>query len=328
MLSRRIFRRRLERGAPRAASLALAVLALAACAAPVLASPPERGGAGGAEQPRPLEFVTLNLLHGGVTSGITGQNYDLERRLELVTEELRKLAPDVIGLQEASTGWRRGNVAERLADALGYSFVYAPALFRFTGWWLVDDLVAALMNFTEGPAILSRFPIVRSEVRSLPRCAGFFDARMALRADVATPWGELPVFSTHLSWGACEARDVARFVAEHRAALPAVLMGDFNAAPDSAAIKHLTGEAGMIDVFRAVEPDAPGYTVWQRPYARTRTVSRRVDFILLAPGREHRGRPIASRVVLDVPTREPDGVTIWPSDHYGVEATIDVLGGL
>lgn len=329
MLARRISWRRLERGAPRAVSLALAALAIATCAAPLLASPPpERHGASGSEPPRPLKFVTLNLLHGGVSSGITSYDYDLERRLELVTEELRRLAPDVVGLQEASTGWRRGNVAERLARSLGFSFVYAPALFRFTGWWLIDDLVAALMNFTEGPAVLSRFPIVRSEVRSLPRCAGFFDARVALRADVATPWGELPVFSTHLSWGACEAPDVARFVAERRAALPSVLMGDFNATPESTAIRYLTGEAGMIDVFRAVHPDAPGDTVWQRPYARERTVSRRVDFIFLAPGREDRGRPIESRVVLDQPSREPNGVTIWPSDHYGVAATIDVLGDL
>jgi endonuclease/exonuclease/phosphatase family metal-dependent hydrolase len=316
----------LERRSRRAGGSVLAgpAAVLAALLALVLC----RAAESRAEPPRPLVFVTLNLLHGGVTSGLTGRDDDLERRLELVTSELRALDPDVVGLQEASTGRGRGNVARRLAHALGLHWVYAPALFGLTGWAPADDLVGTLMNFTEGPAVLSRFPILRSEARSLPRCNGLFDVRVALRADVATPWGEMPVFSTHLSWGACETPELARFVAEGTAALPAVLMGDFNATEGSPAIVHLTRDAGMIDVFRSVAPDAPGPTVWQRPRAPERTVTRRVDYLFLAPGREHRGRALASRVVLDTPDRAPDGTTLWPSDHYAVLATIEVVTGL
>jgi len=301
-----------------------AVALVLACALGLAALAPDAR----ADPPRPLVFVTLNLLHGGVTSGLTGRDDDLERRLALVVDELRALDPDVVALQEASTGRGRGNVAQRLAHALGYDWTFAPALFNLTGWGPADRFVAALMNFSEGPAVLSRFPIARSETRALPRCNGFLDPRVALRADVATPWGEMPVFSTHLSWGACETPELARIVAASRTALPSVVMGDFNATEDSPAIVHLTRDSGMIDVFRTLEPDAPGLTVWQRPRHPERTVTRRVDYVFLAPGREHLGRPLRTGVVLDRPTRDGDGATLWPSDHFGVLAEIEVVTGL
>ncbi|MBI3303827.1 MAG: hypothetical protein HYZ72_17315, partial [Deltaproteobacteria bacterium] len=72
-----------------------------------------------AQPPPPLKCVTFNLLHGGVFSGLIGNAQDLDRRLEMVVEELRTLDADVIGLQEASTGRGRGNVAARLAAQLG-----------------------------------------------------------------------------------------------------------------------------------------------------------------------------------------------------------------
>ena len=71
----------------------------------------------------PLKCVTFNVLHGGVFSGLRGNGQDLDGRLEIAVEEFRALQPDIIGLQEASTGRRRGNVAERLATQLGFHYV-------------------------------------------------------------------------------------------------------------------------------------------------------------------------------------------------------------
>jgi hypothetical protein len=34
------------------------------------------------------------------------------------------------------------------------------------------------------------------------------------------------------------------------------------------------------------------------------------------------GEVAASRVVLDIPRRRPDGTTLWPSDHYGILAEL------
>jgi len=71
---------------------ALALVTTAAAAAPARAS----------DSARPLRVVTFNLFHGGPASGLTGDTSDLDTRLAIVIEELRRLAPDVVALQEAS----------------------------------------------------------------------------------------------------------------------------------------------------------------------------------------------------------------------------------
>ena len=54
-----------------------------------------------------------------------------------------------------------------LAGRLGMNHVYGPATTRlFDAEWANRQAVA-FMDFAEGPAILSRFPIVRSEVHKL-----------------------------------------------------------------------------------------------------------------------------------------------------------------
>lgn len=271
-----------------------------------------------AGRPPALRYLTLNLLHGGLLSGLTGNDQDLEERLAMVAADLRALAVDIVGLQEASTGRRRGNVAARLAAELGFHHAYAPTTFR-------TRLVAAVMNFTEGPAVLSRFPIVRWEAHDLPRCGRLADPRVLLFAEVQTPWGRLPVFSTHTSGDPCHTRRVAELVRERRGALPAVLMGDFNAPEGSPAIAALTEEAGFLDAFRLANPTAPGPTVWQRIEVAEPTVRRRVDYLFLVPGTAAPGHVLGSRVVLDAPRRLADGRVRWPSDHYGVLAELAVL---
>jgi exonuclease III len=100
-------------------------------------------------------------------------------------------------------------------------------------------------------------------------------------------------------------------------------MGDLNASEALPAMGELTA-AGWIDAFRAAHPATAGFTVWQRPDAPGPTVFRRVDYVFLAPGRACTGRVLGSRVVLDTPRRAPDGRTLWPSDHYGVLADLDL----
>ena len=269
-------------------------------------------------------MVTFNLFHGGPTSGLFGDDESLEERFAMVTEELRTLAPDVIGLQEASVGWGRGNVAGRLAAALGMEYVYGSATSRVFSPRLFGQILVRAMNFDEGPAVLSRFPIVDSEVSTLPRCAKRIDPRVLLRADVRTPWGDVAVFSTHVSRDDCQVARVAELVREQARGRPALLMGDFNAGESMQAIRALNGDGGFVDAFRASNPDALGATVWQRPGAPSSTVYRRVDYIFVAGA----GADVAcrSRVVLDQPRRFPDGRTLWPSDHYGVLAELRVFG--
>jgi endonuclease/exonuclease/phosphatase family metal-dependent hydrolase len=271
-----------------------------------------------------VRFVTLNLLHGGPLSGWTGKDSHLEARLDLVTEALRELDPDVIALQEASWSRSRGEIASRLAGRLGLNHTYAPSSMRVfdTSWF--NRAASLLMDFSEGPAILSRFPIVRSETHKLPRCGRRLDPRVLLHVELLTPGGTLPVFSTHTSGHACHAEAVAALVRERRGDLPGVLMGDLNAVESSAAITGLVTEAGLVDAFRAANPDAPGFTVWQPVTLPERRAFRRVDYVLMAPGRSFPGTVLDSRVVVDAPGRLPDGSAIWPSDHYGVLADLAV----
>ena len=74
----------------------------------------------------------------------------------------------------------------------------------------------------------------------------------------------------------------------------------------------------------ATAPAAPGATVWQRIEVEQRTASRRVDFIFVLRGLESMTGVRSSRVVLDRPGRLPDGAPLWPSDHYGVFAEIEI----
>ncbi len=269
-----------------------------------------------------LRYVTFNLLHGGIFSELTGDSAALEERLRLIVDHLRALEPDVVGLQESSTGRRRGHVAARLAAALGYHYVYAPAATRPFGSEQVRRVVASALGFTEGPAILSRFPIVDWTAYELPRCGRPFDVRVLLFVELLTPVGRLTTFSTHTSGDPCQARAVADVVRSRRGPLPAVVMGDFNAVESSPAIRVLTRRAGFRDAFRLANPAAPGFTEGQELSVPRVTAARRIDYVFLVPGVETPGHVVSSRVVLDQPRRR--GEVLWPSDHYGVLAEIAI----
>lgn len=273
----------------------------------------------------PLKCVSFNILHGGVFSGITGETQDLDRRLSLVVEELRTLQIDIIGLQEASTSRARGNVAERLATQLGFHYVYSPASFRIFPSERVNAFAAWVMNLTEGPAIVSRFPIVSWAAHDLPRCGRWTDPRVLLIAEVQTPWGPLQVGSTHISGDPCQAEAIASVIQKQWNSFPLVLMGDFNALEHTPAITYLTQKLGLIDTFRLMNPTTSGLTVWQRVNASTPTVFRRVDYVFLLPGKAFPGRVHSSRVILNTPHHLPDGRTLWPSDHFGVLSEVEIF---
>ena len=302
----------------RGGRLALWLLVLLMVPASAVAAPAERA--------RPLRVVTFNLLHGGPSSGLTGDGDALETRLGMVIAELRGLAPDVVALQEASVGRARGNVAARIAKELGLHHVHAPATTRVFSVGFVNHVIVWLMNFSEGPAVLSRYPITASQVHDLPRCVKRLDPRVLLQTEIATPWGPLAVFSTHTARDDCQIAHVAGIVRGRAAAGPALLMGDLNTAERASAFQALTNGGGFVDAFRASNPHTPGLTVWQRVRTEEPTVFRRVDYVLMAGVRNGPAAACASRVVLNTPGRAPDGGTLWPSDHYGVLADLDVFG--
>ena len=154
-------------------------------------------------------------------------------------------------------------------------------------------------------------------------------------ARVDAPHGPIPVFVTHLTvqFHLCHTRrQQVVALADHVARLapvgqpPPVLLGDFNAAPDSDEIRFLRGLTSLdgrsvyfADCWAAAAA-GPGYTYDRKnPYAlRSHEPSNRIDYIFVrGPDAHLRGEPIAARLALD----EPVG-GVWPSDHFAVVADI------
>lgn len=278
-----------------------------------------------ADPSRALRVVTYNLLHDGAGSGFFDGRTRLDERLDMAIRELKALDPDVVALQEASDSRRHGNVPERLAKALGFHVVFEAATAHVFGLAPLDWLVITVMGFKEGSAVLSRFPITSSAVYELPRCTKWLEPRILLETTVSTVWGPLHVYSTHTGRGEeCQVERVGEIVRDRHGDGMSILMGDLNTAETSKGFTTLTSQAGFIDTFKTVNPDSNGPTVWQRIESAEPTVSRRVDFILLFNGRASKASVRSSRVVLNQPGRVPDGTLLWPSDHYGVLADIDI----
>jgi endonuclease/exonuclease/phosphatase family metal-dependent hydrolase len=262
---------------------------------------------------RTLRVVTLNIWNRGGP---------WEERLDVIRGELLDLEPDVVGLQEAlrPKGTDVPDQARQIADGLGYDVAYGAA---YEG-----------DGYEFGNAVLSRFPIVRSEVLALPKLDAP-ESRCLVFAELDAPFGKLPFFSTHLSWRFNEGhvREAqVKAIAERIKQLcpidgfPPVLVGDFNATPDSDEIRYLKGLCSLggrsvyfADTFGIVgRGDGTTFTV-RNPYATDlREPDRRIDYIFVrGPDQRGRGEPLDARVCFDRPRNG-----IYASDHFGVRATI------
>jgi endonuclease/exonuclease/phosphatase family metal-dependent hydrolase len=280
---------------------------------------------------RPLEYDAGygRLLETRVriaTWNVWGRYGPWEARLPVIAETLRRVDADIVALQEVWEDDRRSQAAE-LATALGYAQpVYAANLERD--------------GARSGNAVLSRWPIARHEVRTLPRSAGGVadeegEERLVVLAEVDGPRGPLQVFCAHLSWRADhsairqeQVAEICRFVRESRPrTFPAVLLGDLNADPDSDELRALTGQRsvpvpGVLfrDVWTWVGNRDPGAT-WSNdnPFAAASLdLDRRVDHILVAaPKAAGCGQPLVASLIGNEPV---DGR--YGSDHFGIAAEL------
>jgi endonuclease/exonuclease/phosphatase family metal-dependent hydrolase len=141
---------------------------------------------------------------------------DLRVRCDRIAAILSRTHADLIGLQEVRAGQE-----EEIARVLGFHVVFARA-----------DHVG---GYEFGNAILSRFPIRRSDVYPLgmPR----HEQRVCLHAEIVWPGegGAIHVFSVHLGQNETERRKQAERIASnaivenpsfHNA--PRLILGDFN----------------------------------------------------------------------------------------------------
>jgi endonuclease/exonuclease/phosphatase family metal-dependent hydrolase len=262
----------------------------------------------------PLSVLTLNLWN---------QDGPYRQRRNCIRAAIEQLDPDLIGFQEALRGESFDQVQD-LLEGTGHHVEYAVA----SDYWSDPKL-----GF--GNAVASRWPIVDRAVLELPDGGGD-EQRIALSVTLDSPAGQVALTSTHLNWrfhhGWIRERQVVAlcdFVLSRRppGGFPPILVGDFNAEPDSAEIRYVAGLQSLEgrsvhfrDAWRMAGDGGPGFT-WDRRNAYTHPwlePDRRIDYVFVGyPHVGGVGRVTSCRVVCD---EERSGV--WPSDHFGVYAEL------
>lgn len=283
-----------------------------------------------------------------LTLNIWNRSGPWDARLPRICAGLAAEAADVVGLQEVMCMSNPlGTISQLDAIVEGLRTTAASSPYgstvdyphrAYAAAWTLDSA----SGFTMGNAILSRFPIVDTQQTLLPNPIGH-ETRALLYALCETPHGFLPVLVTHLDWqfdlshARCQqvsfiVDQLAEWLSaarqDGRDVLPAILLGDFNAEPDSDEIRFLRGRHALPsartgalrgcyfnDVIEFCHADAGPTFARDNVFAvNEREPDRRIDYIFTAPpDRYGRGLPLSARRCF---TQAEDG--IHPSDHYGV----------
>jgi endonuclease/exonuclease/phosphatase family metal-dependent hydrolase len=271
-----------------------------------------------------LKVLTLNIWH---------DQEPWSERLALMQSWIDRLEPDLIGFQEILAGEGKDQVRELVGDR-EYHTDFGPAM-------TLPDRT----HLQFGNAIASRWPILAKEEIRLPD-RGDWETRAALLVTIDSPHGPIGFTCTHLHFrfdhGHIRERQVALLAdraMKQRAenGFPPIIVGDFNAQPDSDEIRFMKGyhsQAGKSVAFLDAWDVAGDHTLpgevgrgitWsnRNTYARVEhEPRRRIDYIFVGlPGRAALGEVESCRVVCD---DEKDGV--WPSDHFGVFAELRTEG--
>jgi len=261
-----------------------------------------------------LRLMSLNMLHGFPRFTQLGE------RLALIASEIERLDADIVCLQEVPWVPPMGGAAGYLAQRTGMNHVYVRA----------NGNRRAIL-FEEGEAILSRYPLREVTFTELRPQAGFFEHRMALKAAVESPWGDVTVFVTHLTNGdpevnRAQAESLMTFVDSDAHHL-AIIAGDFNATEDSAQIQSISQRAE--DAWRLVHGPEEGFTccVDDLTSARTARLQKRIDYVFLVAAPKQDVRVSDAQVILNHPFETSAG-RVWASDHAGLLVTLSTLGGL
>jgi endonuclease/exonuclease/phosphatase family metal-dependent hydrolase len=227
-----------------------------------------------------------------------------------VVRALEQTRADVIGLQEVCLDPETGLThAERLAGHLGYHHAFHPVTLADYG----DGAVAT------GLAVLSRWPVQRWDDVPLPSTP---DAEQyAMHALIEAPAAALDLIVVHLTPRGDEAQVAAVTRLLNSMDMlppgrPAFLVGDFNAPPESVAIRSLTStrfrEDTLHDAWQQAHPSDLGATMPSHaPVVR-------LDYLFISPGVS------VSRADRMGDQPDPDG--FYPSDHLGVTATLHLPG--
>ncbi len=225
----------------------------------------------GAQAPAPplrVRVLSYNIHHA--------EGVDKVLDVERIARVIRSADPDLVALQEVDrNATRTGSVDQpaELAKRTGLAGAFGPNI--------------PLPGGDYGNAVLSRWPILRSENHRLPNVdAG--EQRGVLEVHVMPPGRAEPLvlWATHFDHrqNDAERRQSAQAIAERIARAPgqpALLVGDLNDVPASATLTALASDwtranAEILPTIPAGRPARQIDYVLFRPAARWRTVETRV----------------------------------------------------
>jgi len=267
-----------------------------------------------------------------LTANIWARSGPYAVRAGLLRAEVGVLAPDLIALQEVEDGPGAGNQAEELFGPLGYAVEYE----RREGSYRADP----------GIAVASRLPVRARQVIDLPHGG----AGLAVRIDGGSGEFWFCSASTGHGWPHEEVLREDAVVALNAALteladgdpLPPVLAGDFDATPEHASIRFLTGRQSLrgrstawTDAFAVAGEGPPATWSSDNPYVAPFAAAvfaepvhaRRIDYVFVGSPFTWRPRVVvrSARVVLKGTAQAA------PSDHWGLLADLGVdavaLGG-
>lgn len=260
-----------------------------------------------------INIVTINIL------------VDLSHwkaRRDLLAAGLSDLNPDLVALQEVQLPH---NPAEWLARQLGMQHCFLSSKTGFEA-------------SREGLAILSRWPFSTQSTLDLQG-----QQRVAQRVQVEIDSQALILANTHLYWqpGNSAARlkqagSLIRWLMPFSSDFPVVICGDFNGTPETTALAVMRQH--YRSAYAAIHGREPDYTCpTPLPRSTWSTLRTLLGFFLLLRPQQLRLQWRGTldyifvnqlihlndcRVVLDQPS--PRDARIYPSDHYGLFANLNV----
>lgn len=265
---------------------------------------------------------TVDVIYSVLTLNLWGRKGPYRLRTKLIRECLQDLNPHIVGCQECLKLEGKDDVTDILTS-LGYYTVFGHTIRRG------DD-------YLYGNLIASKWDIKSSGVVPLPITEGL-EPRAALTAEVNSPEGAILFVCAHLTYEDSESNVRAMQVASIREllsnrldapGLPVILVGDFNALPESPEIASLIDHSvegerlRFLDAWIAAGNSSNGVTVSPiNPYTKIDSaIGRRIDYIFVGNSqrKQHRNPSVVScKVVCD-----KGSCGVWPSDHFGVSALI------
>ncbi len=279
---------------------------------------------------RTLQVIAFNVLHGLVDEDPAAAPFDrFPERVALQARELARMRPHAILLQEIALGAQDGypDVVAELRRAMQRAEA---------GDWetAFGDILGSPPSRNGGSGLgqltATRLPVLLRDNHAVVGVAAFrFRTILLVRVELGGRLVDL--YNVHLQGSdnpeeaSREMGDVLGYVsASSDPEAVAVIGGDFNVADDEAVWKMLR-DAGFVEAMdtsglSCAAGDAAVCTNSTIPLGEPgRRTSVRLDYVWV------RGARIASgRLVFDEPFSQEDGSVLWPSDHIGVFAEIEL----